>query len=132
MPDYSEQPPAYMQIAADIRDKIKSGKFPPGERIPPQRTLAEDYQVAGNTIRDALKILRDEGIIGVQSTRGTIVLKKPGEPVTLEGLKQQLVELTDRVGVLEAHLADLLARGGFKRPQGGSATTPPKRPRKSS
>jgi GntR family transcriptional regulator len=132
VPDYSEQQPAYMQIAADIRDQINSGKIAPGERIPSQRALAEQYDVAGGTIRDALKELITEGVIGTQSTRGTIVLKVPGEPVTLEGLRQQVADLVDRVGVLEAHLADLYARTGFKRPQGNTAAGSSRRRRKSS
>ena len=134
MPDYSDQRPAYVQIAADLRDQINRGELAPGEKLPSQRALAERYDVASGTMRDALKELVREGVIGTQSTRGTIVLKVPGEPVTIESLSGQVIDLVERVGVLEARLADLYARTGHNHPHDNDVaeTGPPLRQRKSS
>lgn len=122
VPDFTDPRPAYEQIADDIREEIKSGRLPPGSKMPSQRKLAERYEVAPGTLRSALDELVQEGVVSSQSTRGTYVVKVPGERVTLEqlaeevtGLQQGVRDLGTRVdasqatGDLAAEVADLRA-----------------------
>ncbi|WP_203774275.1 winged helix-turn-helix domain-containing protein, partial [Actinoplanes nipponensis] len=51
--------PASQQIANVLRAAILTRKFAPGERLPSQNDLAERYGVARETIKSALRILRD-------------------------------------------------------------------------
>ncbi|MFF4156649.1 GntR family transcriptional regulator [Streptomyces sp. NPDC001678] len=64
---------AYERIADDIREQIRAGQLPPGERLPAETSLADQYGRSVPTIREALRLLRDEGLIEKQHGRGTFV-----------------------------------------------------------
>jgi len=70
------QPP-YVQIAASLRDKIESGEYPAGARLPPHRALAQTYGAAQATIRRAIAQLQTEGLIVTRAQRGTFVQTRP-------------------------------------------------------
>ena len=80
MPDYADDRPVYVQIADDLRDRIRAGEYTPGDRLPSVQDLSERYRVARETIRQAIDVLRGEKLVAAQSTRGVFVLKEPGEP----------------------------------------------------
>lgn len=111
VPDYADQRPAYIQIAADIREQIASGEYAPGSRLPSNRDLSERYRVAAETIRQALDVLRGDKLIATQSTRGTYVLREPAGPepdpevvrltTGLQDVLQRLGKLEERISVLE-------------------------------
>lgn len=67
--------PAYKQVADDIRDHITSGAVRPGDPLPGERDLASDefYDVAVNTIRQALNRLRLEELIVTEKGKGSYV-----------------------------------------------------------
>jgi len=65
--------PAYQQVADDLRSKIQSGEYAPGQRLPSHRDLAETYDVAAGTARKALRVLRDEGLAVMTPGLGTFV-----------------------------------------------------------
>ncbi|HEX5414202.1 MAG TPA: GntR family transcriptional regulator [Chloroflexota bacterium] len=62
---------AYVQIEAEIEEKIRSGEIPPGALIPPERELAEQMGVSRMTVRQALGRLVDRGLIVRQQGRGS-------------------------------------------------------------
>jgi GntR family transcriptional regulator len=66
---------AYMQVADDIAARIKSGELAPGTRLRSERDLAEIYGRAYGTIRKAMQVLRDRGLIETIHGRGTFVAK---------------------------------------------------------
>lgn len=63
------QIPTYERIAIDLANRIYDGKFKVGEKIHGRSTLASEYKVSPETVRRAIKILEDVGI--VQSTKGS-------------------------------------------------------------
>ena len=65
--------PLYQRIAAELRDTISSGQLPPGGQLPTEQELGERYQVSRNTVRLALGLLANEGIITSTPGRGTFV-----------------------------------------------------------
>jgi GntR family transcriptional regulator len=67
-------PPMYQQIAADLRNKIKSGELPPGAQIPTEGELQDIYNASRNTIRDAIKRLVSLGIVQTRPGQGTFVV----------------------------------------------------------
>ena len=69
--------PAYVQVAADLREQIRSGALPVGERIPSMAQLRELYKVSNTVIRDALNDLRREGLIIGQQGKGVFVRALP-------------------------------------------------------
>lgn len=53
----------YQRLAAAIREQIQSGALPAGARLPSTANLKATYGVGNDTIRWAMKILADEGLI---------------------------------------------------------------------
>ena len=63
----------YRQISEDIAKKIKSGKYPVGSMLAPERKLMGEYKTQRTTIRRALEILVEEGLIVKKTGLGTFV-----------------------------------------------------------
>jgi GntR family transcriptional regulator len=99
VPDLADPRPPYLQIADELRRQITTGHYQPGERLPSLPTMTAQYSSASETVRRALRVLRDEGLVATQSTRGTFVLKSAGEP-----------EPDPRLAKLEAALQEAEAR----------------------
>ncbi|MGC9667945.1 GntR family transcriptional regulator [Planosporangium sp. 12N6] len=76
--DLGAKAPKYQRIADELRREIKSGIFKPGERLPAETALLDRFRVqfprlALPTLRDALKLLRAEGLIEAKHGVGTFV-----------------------------------------------------------
>ncbi|MEU8550515.1 GntR family transcriptional regulator [Streptomyces roseoverticillatus] len=65
--------PKYQRIADDLRAAIESGEYGPGDRLPGESALAAQYEVATLTARQALKILRTEGLVETRKGAGARV-----------------------------------------------------------
>ncbi|MFC7220577.1 GntR family transcriptional regulator [Streptomyces polyrhachis] len=63
----------YEQLAGILRNKIASGEYPPGSRLPGELTMTHAYGVGPGTVRRALDILRSEGLVITRPARGTFV-----------------------------------------------------------
>ncbi|MFI6458305.1 GntR family transcriptional regulator [Streptosporangium amethystogenes] len=66
--------PPYRQIAGILRQRIVSGQIPPGRRIPSLVELEAEFEVARDTLRKAVQVLKDEGL--VETVRGMGVYVK--------------------------------------------------------
>ncbi len=62
------------QIADQIRESILAGDFTPGEKLPPERELAEMFGVSRPSVREALNILASAGLVMSYQGGGTVVL----------------------------------------------------------
>jgi DNA-binding FadR family transcriptional regulator len=60
-------------VVKDIAGKIDGGAWSNGDRLPPERMLAEQYGLARNTVRRALRQLADQGRLQRHTGRGTYV-----------------------------------------------------------
>lgn len=65
--------PRYQQIADELRRAIETGEFPPGVKIPGENQLMSQYEVARNTARQALAVLRDQGLTEARKGSGIYV-----------------------------------------------------------
>jgi len=72
--------PYYFQVADTIRGRVQQGKYSYGELIPPTHELEREFKVSNITIRKALELLVQEGVIERKRGIGTTVSK--GEPKT--------------------------------------------------
>jgi GntR family transcriptional regulator len=63
----------YQRVAEDITAQITSGALRPGARLLSERALAEHYGVAFHTVRHAMQILRERGLVESVHGRGTYV-----------------------------------------------------------
>lgn len=74
--------PFYQQLYEMLRNKIVRGEWQPGEMIPSESELIEQYQVSRITARKALEALVNEGLIYRERGRGTFV----AHPTVEQGL----------------------------------------------
>lgn len=75
--DRTSDRPAYRQIADRLRSAILSGDLPPGEPCPSERSLIDEYGAARGTVRQALALLRAEGLVEIEQGRGAFVRQRP-------------------------------------------------------
>lgn len=68
--------PPYRQIAAVLRERIESGDIPPGRRIPSLVELEQQYGVARDTLRKAIQVLKDEGLVETVTGMGVFVIER--------------------------------------------------------
>lgn len=110
VPDFADPRPPYVQIADHLRTQIKDGRYKAGDKLPSIAALVAEYGTAPETVRRALSVLRTEGVAATHSTRGTYVLRPPGdsepspEYVRLESAVQSMLRRLDKV---EDRLAEL-------------------------
>ena len=62
---------AYVQVANDVARRIKAGEIT--RKLPAERALADEYGVAYVTVRHAMQVLREQGLIVTIHGRGTFV-----------------------------------------------------------
>lgn len=70
--------PKYEQIRNDLATAIRQGDYRHGEALPSQRDLSASYGVTLMTLRQALRLLSDEGLVVQQPGRGTFVAAPEG------------------------------------------------------
>jgi GntR family transcriptional regulator len=71
---YERSPiPRYIQVASVIRQRILSGYWVPGQKISTLEELGEEFQVARVTVRQAIEMLRAEGLVSARRGSGTFV-----------------------------------------------------------
>ncbi|MEE1758559.1 MULTISPECIES: GntR family transcriptional regulator [unclassified Streptomyces] len=72
-PDPASHVYVYLQVVHHIAEQIRTGRLPVGARLPAERDLAEQYGVAVNTVRRAVRDLRDQGLVITVPIKGTFV-----------------------------------------------------------
>jgi DNA-binding GntR family transcriptional regulator len=75
--------PIYLALAQAIEADIAAGRLRAGQRMPPQRTLADSLGVDLTTVTRAYREAQDRGLIEAVVGRGTFV--KAGSPGSLRG-----------------------------------------------
>ncbi|MFJ9535826.1 GntR family transcriptional regulator [Streptomyces sp. NPDC101225] len=78
-PPLPEQEPLYWRVATRLLGELRDGGIPPGERLPGERHLAERFAVSRETIRQALEVLRRNGVVATDRRGSHATL--PGLPV---------------------------------------------------
>lgn len=73
MPELQAVLPKFLQIANHIRDEILRGERSPGDEVPSERTLAEQWNVSRPTATRALQALRAQGLVESRQGSGSYV-----------------------------------------------------------
>ena len=66
--------PAYVKVYSRLKNEINKGTYPVGGFLPKECELEKIYQVSRTTVRNAVKILVQEGLVEVRQGSGTRVL----------------------------------------------------------
>ena len=75
--DRSSPVPAYHQLARSLKARIDHGDWQPGEKLPTEVELSQEYEVSRATVRQALSELARDAFISREQGKGTFVLKTP-------------------------------------------------------
>lgn len=65
----------YLAVARALKEQILGGSYPIGARLPPERELVERFAVSRETVRAALRLLREERLVTSRQGAGTVVAK---------------------------------------------------------
>ena len=77
--------PAYLTIADDLRSRIRDGALRSGDQLPTEQELMADYGVSRIVVRQAIDVLRTEGLVISQQGRGTFVRQRPPQQERVVG-----------------------------------------------
>ncbi len=93
----------FEQIVQQVEESILKGQLKPGDQLPAERDLAQRFGVSRTAVREAVKTLREKGLVEAYSGRGTFVTDG-----TSQAMRQSL-DLLVRVNQQEGslHLAEL-------------------------
>jgi len=97
--------PLYLSLARGLMQDIEQGRYPLGSAQPPEDSLARHYGVSRHTVRQALRELKDEGVIWARAGVGTIVRARPETPRFFSGIKT-VWDLLQFVDATEMHVLD--------------------------
>jgi GntR family transcriptional repressor for pyruvate dehydrogenase complex len=73
----------YLKISDSIYSYIKVNRLQPGDKLPSERDMSNMLQTSRNSVREALRILEDRGLIYVKTGRGVFIKDPYGENSTL-------------------------------------------------
>jgi DNA-binding GntR family transcriptional regulator len=76
-PEIQQVLPKYVQVADHIRDQILRGELRPGDEIPSERRIVEEWRISRPTATRALAALRAEGLVEARQGSGTFVRDRP-------------------------------------------------------
>ena len=87
--------PLYHQVAEVFRQRIAEGEWRQGETLPSLEALVEEFGVARVTVREAIKLLRNDGLLMPERGRGTIVTAgiETRKPLRVETAIADLLDL---------------------------------------
>lgn len=71
----------YERIVSQIEQRIESGELQVGDQLPPERELAEQFAVSRTAVREAVKALRQKGLLEIRPGRGTFVTNGTSDTV---------------------------------------------------
>ena len=93
----------YEQIVQQIEESVLNGSLKPGDQLPAERELAQRLGVSRTAVREAVKALREKGLVEAYSGRGTFVTDGTSQAA------RQSFDLMVKIGQQEGapHLAEL-------------------------
>lgn len=73
----------YEQIVQQVEESIQNGTLKTGDKLPPERDLAQQFGVSRTAVREAVKTLREKGFVEAYPGRGTFIMETSSHPIRL-------------------------------------------------
>ena len=114
--DFKNDRPIYTQLLEQIEQKIISGEYPPGSRIPSVRELASEAAVNPNTMQRAMAELEVRGLIITNRTSGRVVtedeniLLRIKNEKALKNTREYIHQMT-QLGFEKGEIMELIEEG---------------------
>ncbi len=106
----------FEQIVQQIEESINSGQLKLGDQLPAERELAQQFGVSRTAVREAVKTLREKGLVEAHPGRGTFITNSSSHSIwhsldrmIREGQPQAMVHLVEVREILEPEIASLAA-----------------------
>jgi GntR family transcriptional regulator, transcriptional repressor for pyruvate dehydrogenase complex len=106
------RPRLYEQVAQQILDWVRDNRLRTGDRLPPERELADRLGVSRATVSQALVAMEVVGVISVRHGDGAVLVDSPGPSRVVDALRRharQLPDIIEAREALESKLAELAA-----------------------
>jgi GntR family transcriptional regulator len=98
--------PLYVQLADWLERSIQDGRYAIGAKLPPEEQLADTFDLNRNTVRHAISVLVDKGVLSRKKGIGTFVRRKHGiHPVHTLG---EMVSFVDDFNASDIRIEDRL------------------------
>ncbi|MBW0106019.1 FadR/GntR family transcriptional regulator [Pseudonocardia sp. KRD291] len=106
-----ERGPVVPQVEALLRERLLSGGWSPGEKVPSESTLATEIGVGRSSVREAVRLLGRDGLLEVRHGSGTFVAsaEAPSAPVAELLRRARLLEVYEVRRSLEVEASRLAA-----------------------
>jgi GntR family transcriptional regulator, transcriptional repressor for pyruvate dehydrogenase complex len=93
----------YEQIVQQVEESILKGQLKPGDQLPAERDLAQRFGVSRTAVREAVKALREKGLVEAYTGRGTFVTNGTSQSI------RQSLNLITKINQADGslHLAEL-------------------------
>jgi DNA-binding GntR family transcriptional regulator len=105
-------PPKYAQLVQELQRRIDSGQYPPGELLPSEHQLIQEFGVSRPTVVTALRVLRDAGWVESRQGKGRYVRGRP----VLETLELARVGHARLTGPESQHPGDVITAAAVAAP----------------
>ena len=106
----------YEQIVQQIEESILKGTLKPGDQLPAERELAQRFGVSRTAVREAVKALREKGLVEAYCGRGTFITNGTSQAIRQSldlmiksGQQDGLIHLAELRTILEPEIAALAA-----------------------
>ncbi|MFT6924879.1 MAG: GntR family uxuAB operon transcriptional repressor [Psychromonas sp.] len=104
----------YQEIGQRLKDRIVSGEFVVGDRLPPEREIAVQCQVSRSVVREALIMLELQNLVEVRKGSGVYIINQPDEELdqktySIEHDDAGPFEMLQARQLLESHVAEFAA-----------------------
>ncbi|TBL85590.1 transcriptional regulator ExuR [Hafnia alvei] len=112
--EFTEPRRLYQQLAAELKQRVESGVYPVGEKLPAERYIAEEMNVSRTVVREAIIMLEVEGYVEVRKGSGIHVISN--QPKTLVQANRNIqfasagpFELLQARQLIESNIAEFAA-----------------------
>jgi DNA-binding GntR family transcriptional regulator len=108
--DPDDPRPPYQQLSSRLRTAIEAGDYRPGEQLPSHQRLADTYGVAIGTVKRALGVLREQGLITTRHGMGSYIRAHTPDHTDAAGedelaeIRRTVAALAERVEAVERRL----------------------------
>lgn len=102
----------YQELGLILRAELSDGRYQVGDRLPPERDIAERLDVSRTVVREAIIMLELENLVEVKKGSGVYVLNIPGSPNNRENIVSDDAgpfEMLQARQLLESNIAEFAA-----------------------
>jgi len=101
------------QVIAALRKKIEDNHMQPGERLPTEKALTDEFGVSRTVIREAISSLRADGLVEPRQGAGVFVRSPPGDKKRMPLLAGKMEKISEILEVLELRAAVEIESAGL-------------------